>query len=96
MPTPPEYKAGLDLAISKGWLEMHESGTYVSFTDALAPHCSPDKQLNTQFSGCSGRRDKNFSASRGRRKMSCNVSTYENSPLYLPCCSLGVGQPPGF
>ena len=37
---------------------MHESGTYVSFTDALAPHCSPDKQLNTQFSGCSDRRDK--------------------------------------
>ena len=36
MPTPPEYKAGLDLAISKGWLEMHESGTYVRFTEAGA------------------------------------------------------------
>ena len=24
-----EYKAGLDLAIERGWLELHESGTYV-------------------------------------------------------------------
>jgi hypothetical protein len=24
-----EYKAGLDLAIAKGWLWLHESGTYV-------------------------------------------------------------------
>jgi hypothetical protein len=24
-----EYKAGLDLAIERGWLEPHESGTYV-------------------------------------------------------------------
>ena len=30
--TPAEYKAGLDLAFTKGWLEMHESGTYVKFT----------------------------------------------------------------
>ena len=28
-----EYKAGLDLAIAKGWLWLHESGTYVKFTD---------------------------------------------------------------
>jgi hypothetical protein len=34
--TPAEYKAGLDHAIAKGWLEMHESGTYVRFTDAGA------------------------------------------------------------
>jgi len=27
-----EYKAGLDLAIAKGWLVRHESGTYVRFT----------------------------------------------------------------
>ena len=26
--TPAEYKAGLDRAIEKGWLVMHESGTY--------------------------------------------------------------------
>ena len=26
--TPAEYKAGLDLAIARGWLEIHESGTY--------------------------------------------------------------------
>jgi hypothetical protein len=27
--TAAEYKAGLDLAIARGWLELHESGTYV-------------------------------------------------------------------
>jgi hypothetical protein len=32
--TPAEYKAGLDLAIAKGWLWLHESGTYVKITDA--------------------------------------------------------------
>ncbi|MBR1238363.1 hypothetical protein [Bradyrhizobium sp. AUGA SZCCT0182] len=30
--TPAEYKAGLDLAISRGWLLLHESGTFVKFT----------------------------------------------------------------
>jgi hypothetical protein len=30
--TPAEYSAGLQLAISRGWLVMHESGTYVKFT----------------------------------------------------------------
>ena len=34
--TPAEYKAGLDYAIARGWLELHESGTYVRFTDAGA------------------------------------------------------------
>jgi hypothetical protein len=35
--TPAEYKAGLDRAIEKGWLVvLHESGTYVRFTDAGA------------------------------------------------------------
>jgi hypothetical protein len=29
--TPAEYKAGLDLAIKRGWLWLHESGTYVKF-----------------------------------------------------------------
>ena len=31
-----EYKAGLDFAIARGWLELHESGTYVRIlkTDA--------------------------------------------------------------
>jgi hypothetical protein len=32
--TPAEYKAGLDLAIERGWLEMHESGTFVHFTQS--------------------------------------------------------------
>ena len=31
---PAEYKAGLDLAITRGWLWLHESGTYVRLTEA--------------------------------------------------------------
>ena len=34
--TPAEYKAGLLRAIEKGWLELHESDTYVRFTEAGA------------------------------------------------------------
>jgi len=34
--TPAEYKAGLDLAIARGWLVLHESGTFVKFTQAGA------------------------------------------------------------
>ena len=34
--TPGEYRAGLQLAIERGWLELHESGTYVKFTPAGA------------------------------------------------------------
>ena len=34
--TPAEYKAGLDLAIERGWLWLHESGTYVKFTQTGA------------------------------------------------------------
>jgi hypothetical protein len=34
--SPAEYKAGLELAISRGWLVLHESGTYVKFTEAGA------------------------------------------------------------
>ena len=34
--TPAEYSAGLQLAISRGWLVMHESGTYVKFTPSGA------------------------------------------------------------
>jgi hypothetical protein len=30
--TPAEYRAGLELAIARGWLVLHESGTYVRFT----------------------------------------------------------------
>ena len=32
--TPPEYAAGLDRAISGGWLELHESGTFVKLTQS--------------------------------------------------------------
>jgi hypothetical protein len=34
--SPAEYTAGLKLAIERGWIEMHESGTYVKFTQAGA------------------------------------------------------------
>jgi hypothetical protein len=34
--SPTEYKAGLDLAIARGWLWLHESGTYMKFTQAGA------------------------------------------------------------
>jgi len=34
--TPAEYTAGLKLAIERGWLEKHESGTCVKFTQAGA------------------------------------------------------------
>jgi hypothetical protein len=34
--SPAEYKAGLDLAIARGWLLLHESGTYVKFTQVGA------------------------------------------------------------
>jgi hypothetical protein len=34
--SPSEYGAGLDLAIAKGWLLKHESGTYVKFTQTGA------------------------------------------------------------
>ena len=32
--SPAEYGAGIKLAIERGWLEMHESGTFVRFTPA--------------------------------------------------------------
>ena len=34
--TPEEYGTGLRLAIDRGWLWKHESGTYVKFTPAGA------------------------------------------------------------
>ena len=34
--SPAEYKAGLDRAIANGWLVLHESGTFVKFTQAGA------------------------------------------------------------
>ena len=30
--SPAEYKAGLDLAIERGWLTLDRSGTYAKFT----------------------------------------------------------------
>jgi hypothetical protein len=34
--SPAEYKTGLELVIARGWLVLHESGTYVKFTPAGA------------------------------------------------------------
>jgi hypothetical protein len=34
--SPAEYGAGFKLAIERGWLKMHESGTFVTFTPAGA------------------------------------------------------------
>jgi hypothetical protein len=31
-----EFRAGIQMAIDKGWLTLHESGTYVKFTPAGA------------------------------------------------------------
>ena len=34
--TPAEYSAGLKLAIERGWPELHDSGTFVRFTQTGA------------------------------------------------------------
>ena len=34
--SPAEYGAGMKIAIERGWLVMHESGTFVRFTQAGA------------------------------------------------------------
>jgi hypothetical protein len=34
--SPAEFRAGIDRAITKGWLWRHESGVYVKFTPAGA------------------------------------------------------------
>ena len=34
--TPAEYKAGLDLAIARGWLELDRSGTFVRLSQVGA------------------------------------------------------------
>jgi hypothetical protein len=34
--TPDQFRSALDRAITKGWLDRHESGTYVKFTEAGA------------------------------------------------------------
>ena len=44
--TPAEYKAGLDRAIEKGWLVLHESGTFVKLRRP-GRTCSPDSNRKT-------------------------------------------------
>jgi hypothetical protein len=34
--TPSQYRAGLNHAIERGWIEMHRSGTFIRFTQAGA------------------------------------------------------------
>ena len=38
--SPAEYGAGMKLAIERGWLKMHESGTFVTLTPAGAERCA--------------------------------------------------------
>jgi hypothetical protein len=55
--TPTEYKAGLDLAIARGWLVLHESGTFVTFTPAGAElFAQPASDTVKNFAGYVGRR----------------------------------------
>jgi hypothetical protein len=50
--TPAEYKAGLDLAITRGWLWKHESGTYVKLTQSEEYFVRMSgRQLATRFEG---------------------------------------------
>ena len=36
--SPAEYTASLELAISRGWLTLHESGTFVKLTQSGGEH----------------------------------------------------------
>jgi hypothetical protein len=50
--TPAEYTAGLNLAIERGWLEKHESGTYVKFTQAAAELFGMTTYARCEDCGC--------------------------------------------
>jgi hypothetical protein len=52
--SPAEYGAGMALAIERGWLVMHESGTYVRFTRPVLI-CSRDDHaaVQSELSGSS-------------------------------------------
>src|ERR1700758_339356 len=55
--TPAEYKAGLDCAIAKGWLVLHESGTYVEIHRGrrhlvcLTTSCGTDARIGSDSAG---------------------------------------------
>jgi hypothetical protein len=51
--SPAEYGAGMKLAIERGWLWMHESGTYVIFTQAGAELFARQKCDQIRESGSS-------------------------------------------
>jgi len=46
--SPAEYKAGLELAIARGWLTLDRSGTYVKFTQVGAEPCVIAKLYGTR------------------------------------------------
>jgi hypothetical protein len=46
--TPAEYGAGLEFAMSRGWLELHESGTFVKLTQSVREF------LGERACGCGG------------------------------------------
>src|ERR1700741_2981976 len=67
--TPAEYKAGLDRAIASGWL-LHESGTYVRFTEAGAQLIFSghwrDRKAVARYAGLTGSPDESGSRRRER------------------------------
>src|ERR1700760_3940222 len=44
--TPAQYKTGLKHAIERGWIVLHESGTFTRFLPRRARTCSRDDQTN--------------------------------------------------
>jgi hypothetical protein len=47
--TPAECGAGLELAISRGWLDLHESGTFVKLTQSVRLMGPALKRLESRF-----------------------------------------------
>ena len=54
--SPAEYSAGLKLAIDRGWLVMHESGTFVRLTQSGDLGASRNAQHRTSRMSLAGRR----------------------------------------
>jgi hypothetical protein len=60
--TPAEYKVGLLRAIEKGWLELHESGTFGS--PRRVRRCSPERRKERRMCWRATRRESTFPAKR--------------------------------
>jgi hypothetical protein len=91
--SPAEYKAALKLAIARGWLVLHESGTDLKFTPA-ARRCSLDSQgLEASFRRSDtanqrspafdalSRRELHHQASKGRVHGARMANRYRDSAL---------------